>query len=261
MNKQPNEKLIGLFMISGIAIFAIILGIYLKGKFFNRNEALVVMYFEESIKGLSVGSSVVFKGVEIGKVVKIDIIANPNNLDFLIPVYAKMEHGQNINLSTEQEDKRQILDALIDKGLRARLTTQSYLTGQLIIELEMLPDTPIVLKNRGREKDILEIPTTLSPMGEISRGIQNIPLKQSVEKFNDFMDELNRELPVILPQVKDTVANMNKLVKDNSQASSDTIDNLNKALINVSEAAKALRNFADYVERHPESLLKGKRGQ
>ncbi len=46
------------------------------------------------------------------------------------------------------------------------MTAQNYLTGQLVIELEMLPDTPIELRYRGHDKDVLEIPTVLSPMGK-----------------------------------------------------------------------------------------------
>ena len=148
-----------------------------------------------------------------------------------------------------------ILNALIAKGLRARLTTQSYLTGQLMIELEMLPDTPIVLRRPQDEKEFLEVPTVLSPLGEISKGIQNLPLKESVEQFRRFFTSLNDEMP----QVKKMINSMSRVVDGNAGAAADTLDNFNKAAVNISQAAKALRNFADYIERHPEALLKGKK--
>ena len=261
MHREPNRRLIGIFLVTGILVFAVVMTMFIRQKFFGGSGNMLVMYFDESIKGLNVGSSVVFKGVEIGKVAKIDLIADANNLDFSIPVYAKMEDYQGIHTRERPEDdKREILDALIKKGLRARLTAQNYLTGQLVIELEMLPDTPIELRYRGHDKDVLEIPTVLSPMGEISKGIQNIPIRESVEKFNRFFDEMNKQIPIVMPQISYTFKNLNKAVKDNAEVSADTFDNLNQAIANFGEASKAFRNFADYVERHPEALLKGKRG-
>lgn len=256
MRNEPNKKLIGLFMATGLAVLVIVFGLFIKSKFFTDDENVLVMYFEESINGLNVGSSVVFKGVQIGKVVRIEIIANAEKLTFSIPVYVKMDAEQNINHSETYGVKRDLLNALIDKGLRARLTTQSYLTGQLMIELEMLPDTPIVMRRPLGDNDYLEIPTVLSPLGEISKGIQDLPIRESVEQFNNFFASLNGEMP----QIKQMISSMNNVVKKNAGATADTLDNFSKAAVNVSQAAKALRNFADYIERHPEALLKGKRG-
>lgn len=261
MRKQPNTRMIGFFITAGLAAFLLIISTYIGSKIFTENDTMLVMYFEESIKGLNVGSPVVFKGVEIGKVAKIDLIANAQNLDFRIPVYAKMEARQNITSNDYYEDKRALLDALIAKGLRARLTSQSYLTGQLMIELEMLPDSKIVMSNQVLADNILEIPTVLSPIGELSKGIQDIPIRQSVEKFNHFFDELNAALPVLLPQIKEAAAGMSRFVNNNAQVTADTIDNLNRTIIYVGEAAKNLRNFADYIDRHPEALFRGKGGK
>ncbi len=260
MHKEPDKKRIGLFMVTGISVLLIIFGIYLKGKVFTDTGNILVMYFEESIRGLNVGSSVVFKGVEIGKVAKINLIADAKDLNFRIPVYVKLEAKQSISSVDEYYTKQTLLDELIKKGLRARLTSQSYLTGQLMIELEMLPDTPIILHPESNVKGYLEIPTALSSIGEISRGIQNIPIKESVENFNKFFAELNKHMPTLLPRVQEVVTNVNTVVTDNTAATSNALDNLNRTLVNVNEAAKALRNFADYLERHPEALLKGKGG-
>lgn len=125
----------------------------------------------------------------------------------------------------------------------------------------MLPDTKISLKNHDVDDHILEIPTVLSPMGELSRGIQNLPVRQSVEEFNAFFETLNKQLPILLPKINQTVNGLNKFVGDNSDASARVLNNLNRAILNVGEAAKAFRNFSDYIERHPEALLKGKTGK
>lgn len=82
-----------------------------------------------------------------------------------------------------------------------------------------------------------------------------MPLKESVEQFRRFFTSLNDEMP----QVKKMINSMSRVVDGNAGAAADTLDNFNKAAVNISQAAKALRNFADYIERHPEALLKGKK--
>lgn len=254
MRKEPNKKLIGIFMLTGFAVLALVFGIFLKEKVFVNNGKTLVMYFEESINGLNVGSPVVFKGVQIGKVVAIDLIANPDNLEFSIPVYVKMEQKKNIE-DMEFSDRETILNELIKKGLRARLTTQSYLTGLLMIELEILPNSPIELHHQHGNRDVLEIPTVLSQMGELSKGIQDLPVRESVVEFNKFFAKLNTD---IMPQLQNTINDVNHLISGRSGASADTLINLNRTLSNVSEAARSVRNLTDYLEQHPEALLKGK---
>ena len=73
MKKTPNKKLIGLFTIASISIFIGIVLMFAGDKIFTKNNDQLVMYFEESIRGLTIGSPVSFRGVEIGKVSKIDL--------------------------------------------------------------------------------------------------------------------------------------------------------------------------------------------
>ena len=73
MRNEPNKKMIGLFMATGIIVLLIIFGIFIKSNFFTKDDKMLVMYFEESINGLSVGSPVVFKGVQVGKVARIEM--------------------------------------------------------------------------------------------------------------------------------------------------------------------------------------------
>lgn len=257
MRKQPHKKVIGLFILIGFILLLALITNSLLNKFFVDKENLVVMYFDESVKGLNVGSSVVFKGVEIGKVSKIELLADAENMDFSIPVYARLSSNQDLaNLDLSLWEKKRGLSSFIKKGLRARLITQSYLTGQLMIELEMLPDTPIVLKNKNAA--MLEIPTVLSPIGELSKGFQTLPLRKTLETFNNILSQMDKELPRILPQFAEIGEKLNHFIEQNGPLTSDTLNTMNETLYDISDAAKALRNFADYIERHPEAILKGK---
>jgi len=250
--------MIGLFLLTGGAIFALILGVYLKRVFWADNSNVVVMYFQESIKGLNVGSSVVFQGVEVGKVTKIDLVADMDTLTFSIPVYVSLDASKSFISKHGYSGRKEILDALIQKGLRARLTPQNYLTGQLMVELAMLPDTPVKLKQEPRNEEFLQIPTVLSPLSELSKGLQNIPFKDIADKIGKMADSFNTQIPIILPKIADITTHLNEIIGNNSRLSTEALTNFNRALIDVGAAAQSFRDLTDFLERHPEALLRGK---
>ena len=251
MAKKPNVRLIGLFLVVMMLVLGGIVIALLDSKVFGKEGSKVVMFFEESINGLSVGSPVVLKGVKIGEVSKIDIMVNTDTLDFSIPVYVKM-NTKGITSTIRYKDGKEVLDALVKKGLRARLASQSYVTGQLMIELEMLPDTPV---NYHGDTKFLEIPTVLSALGELSRGLQKMPLAEGVKNFNNFFKGLNQSMPDINKIIED----LEKAVSRNKGVSVEVLENINKAAINVGKAAKSMQNLTDYLEQNPEALIKGKK--
>ena len=260
MKKEPNKKRIAMFMILGFIVLAGILLKTVAGKLLPDNHNLAVMYFSESIKGLSVGSPVVYEGVQVGRVVKIEIITNPQTMEFSIPVYAKFAEDNNINsMNFKQATRRELLHALIEKGLRARLTNQNMLTGQLMIELQMLPGTPIELKHHLNDAKVFEIPTTLSTLGGLSKDFQDLPLKQIIGRMDNILSEFETYLPKILPQFADLGQKLNNYVDHSVPQTDQTLNQLNSTLKDVGAAAKSLKNLTDYLEPHPAPLIKGKK--
>jgi paraquat-inducible protein B len=230
MRKTPNKKMIGLFTLTGIICFFGIIATLLSSRMFVRDKDLIVTYFDESIKGLSVGSPVVLQGVEIGRVYRINLIANPEDLTFKIPVFIQIDKAQ-----FNSGENQATLSKFIEKGLRARLATRNILTGQLIIEFVMLPNSKAVLRGDGHH---LEIPTVLSSFGAISRGFDDLPLKETFEKLNKLLGQGSR----FVSEIND----------------SSTVSSLNKTIKDIGLAAQSLRNLTDYLEMHPEALLRGK---
>ena len=251
MQKTPNKKMIGLFTIFGIVIFVIIIFLFVGNKILSKNENEIVMYFDESVKGLSIGSSISFRGVEIGKVSKIDLVADTKNLNFSIPVYAILDKNQTFRIfnNGEVKDKKKFLKDLIGKGLKARLMTQSYLTGQLYVELEILPNISIIFKGSNYYDNVIEIPTILSPLSEISKGFQDLPIRQILNNFNNLLINFDKYSPILF-------TNINKILLNDI---GNTTNNINKTLNELQNTFKTIRNFIDYLDRHPEALLKGKK--
>ncbi len=256
MRKTPNTKKIGIFTLVGLILFFAIIVTALGGKIFSQDDDKVVFFFDESIKGLSIGSPVVFQGVLVGKVVSINLDISKKTENFTIPVIAEMTNFYN-HKEFKGESKYLILKHFIDKGMRARLTSQNILTGQLMIDLDFLPNTPMVFKNEKTKYKYLEIPTVLSEFSKIRKDINDIPVNEIMRELDTLLDTLNDNAPVIMAQL---VQFLNAL--NNPEAASGlgggVASSLNNAMLSIAKAAKSINNFADYLDRNPQALLIGK---
>ena len=254
MPKRPDTKKSGLFMITGIAFLIIVL-LAAFGSRFISSDRLIVMHFNESIKGLNIGAPVLLNGVAIGKVSDITLTTDPKNMDFSVSVYASI-NAKNHILSESYKDRQAFLDDMIAKGLRAKLANQSILTGQLMIELVIVPDSEAVFKSpETNDNSVPEIPTVLSPMGQLSQGLQDLHLKENMEKMTKILDSISDD---IIPETEALLTHLNGILSANKDAVSASIINFNDALLSFKQGAKSFKNFADYIEQHPESILSGK---
>lgn len=279
MKKEPNKKMIGLFMVSMLAVLIGLIAHNVLETYVSNTRKLVVLYFSESIKGLSIGSPVVYEGVQVGKVVKIEIQTNPKTLEFSIPVYVRFSQDKDFSHMNFAENitRREFLQLLIERGLRARLATQNFLTGQLMVELFMDESAPMVYHMEENTKARLEIPTTLSAIGNLTRDIQDLPLKQIVWRFDNVLQKLENELPDLLlsytnvakifenelPQMLESYqkvgGQLSAYVQSSKPQTNQSLNQFNQTLKDISGAAKSVQELADYLERHPDSIIKGKK--
>lgn len=261
--RQPNKSMIGLFMLTGLAALIGVTIFLLRGSLFNTNQERFVMYFDESVKGLSIGAPLVFEGVKIGEVTKIVLVAN-DDLTFSIPVFVKIDPRQKTLFGGNEQFKRReaLMQTMIDKGLRARLGMQSFLTGQLMIELTMLPGSEINLKYTengvDEDDDVIEIPTVLSAAGSINKSLQDYPIGKTFESFNNILNNLSRDLPLLFADINELINSIDHVVSSRDSDFHILMGNVNQAALEISGAARSVHNLTDYLERHPESLLLGK---
>lgn len=261
MKKEPNKKAVALFMILGFAIFGAIIVKNLAEQYFMNKRNLVVMYFSESISGLNIGSPVVYEGVQVGKVVKIEIHTDPKTLEFSIPVYIRFSQDNDFSHMTfgENSNRRDFLQTLINKGLRARLDTLNLLTGQLMIDLFMDPNSEPVYHDADHNEKHLEIPTTLSAFGNLARGIEDLPLKQIIWRFDNVLERLETDLPPLMATYTNVGEKLENYINKSLPQTNQSLNQLNQTLKDMSNAAKSIKNLSDYLERHPDSILKGKK--
>ncbi len=254
--QKINKRLTGGFMIFGLLLIAAIFMFFFAARIVHC-DTTPVLFFEGSVNGLSVGSQVYFRGVPVGKVEKIQLL--PNNEDkIIIPVYIKFD-PKAMPAQTNFSTKEYIQD-LITHGLKGKLKTQSMLTGQMIIELDFYPNYP---DNRiGHKYDIEapEIPTMPSILDELSHTFKKIPLDKISNNTDVLLQNLNNDLPELVHQSTLAAHSINKFTTEITEPLLQTIHELNKMIRDVSDAANSVSQLSDYLERHPDALLKGKGG-
>ncbi len=188
MSNRTNNIAIGSFMVGALLLLFVLLMFFSGSNIFTTKER-VVMYFDSSLQGLQIGAPVKLNGIDIGTVVDIEAAFLPNELTVVNIVTADIILSR-IQLNSS-EPTGDIFAALIDRGLRAQLNTQSLLTGLLYVELGFHPESPIrllQLQTQYREFPTVETGFELLfeqiqeiNIGEISRSLQST--LDSIEKL------------------------------------------------------------------------------
>lgn len=334
MAKKTSKTVIGIFVVSAIAMLiagVVILG---GGEMFKETRKFV-MFFDTSIKGLRVGAPVTWSGVEIGSVSSITLEADRDALTMNIPVVIEVDPSLLTIKGKGSIDSLENVKRMIERGLRSQLTLQSMVTGQLMIEVDYHPDTPVRLT--GIKSEYPEIPTLPSGMAKFAQKIKNLPIDEIAKKLISVLNNIDeitgdpaiKEVvqnvgtasqnldPLVLnadrlitelrtkvgrisdslvatsedaqevlgdsrklvnnvddqvqpvsdkvqdamvsfqqamDQSKTTLAGINGFVGENS----NTRRKLNRALDEIADAAQSMNSLMDYIERHPEAVLKGK---
>ncbi len=270
-----------------------------------------ILYFDDSVRGLSIGSAVEFRGIPVGKVLDISLEENSADGTVRIAVLVGLEPElvpfKNLDETLDQEGRKKFfhstLEKLVAKGLRARLMTGNLLTGQLIVDMDfdhetfpgyidykerypVLPTTPSSLSSITNSLVVIlgklkRLP--LDEMGDhflkVSKGldslVNNSDLADSAKRLSQVLQHADEILSVVSDQTTPLMNEITHLSTDARKMvrqAEETLDELarttsdqgsmGRELINtmreLSAAARAVRGVADYLERHPESLLQGK---
>jgi paraquat-inducible protein B len=305
MAKQANRMMIGGFVVLAVILLAASLVVFGSGKFFQKTLKFV-LYFDESVKGLSVGAPVLFQGVQVGSVTSIVIQADLAKMKTQIPVIIEIEPDR-WQVHGGERNPRKNVQKLIEMGLRAQLIMQSFITGQLMIELDFHPGTPVILKNINKE--YAEIPTIPSTAEQLSRALGELDLKglekhlestlagvdqvvnnpnltASIGALKDTLQDASKLLTRVDRQVDPLADDVKKAVKDFGKLANNVdsrvggvatgldktmstargaisedsplMVELENTLKEISAMSGSLRQLANYLDQHPEALIRGK---
>lgn len=314
MAKQASRMMIGGFVVTAVIIMAASLVVFGSGKFF-KNTQKYVLYFEGSVKGLNVGAPVLYQGVQVGSVTSIVIQADIEKLETKIPIVIEIEPDKfKVGHAGLKNIRNKNIPRLIEKGLRATLTMQSFITGQLSIELGFYPPGTSICNPPPEVdkayKDYIMIPTCQSTaerlgnalakldleklqnhlesaLAGIDRFANNPDLKASIQALKETLQgsrklvtRVNSKVDPLADDLKNTVKDIGKLASNvNSQLGgvaagldktlssargvlsedSPLIAQLGETLKEIAAMSRSLRQLVDYLDQHPESLLRGKK--
>lgn len=264
----------------------------------NYRKLPVLVYFDSSVRGLSVGAPVEFHGVRIGEVTNIRLEMVAPELTLRIPVHLAIE-PQRLSLVGQMTAAQAATRAaggdgnirhLIALGLRAQIKTGSLLTGQKLVDFDIQRDTePVAQHYENGVLVIPSVPTMLDSVTEKVTGIldklQQLPLEAisedlrgALQAARHLMENADTDIGPALKSLTRTLDEADKFAQQlntsigpratatlgqadafAARLNTDMAPQMEEALRELKDAARAIRAMSDYLERHPDALLKGKK--
>lgn len=237
------------------------------------------MRFDQPLRGLVVNAPVEFHGVNLGRVVSVDldydevkksfptIIGAVIYPDRLGKAHEKMLKNRDAN---DEAQAVEMMSQFVSRGLRAQARTGNLLTGQLYIALDFVPNaTPVSFDVTARPVEIPTVPGSLDKLQEqlqsVVDKISKLPLDQIAANLDGSLVELQKTMKKVngevLPQLRDTLAQTQKTVtsaNDSFAEESPQRQQFGQAMDEVQRTARSVRVLTDFLSRHPEALIRGR---
>lgn len=256
MSEKPHTVAIGAF-VTGALLIAVTMIIFVLGTGFGSERSKVVMVFEGSVKGLTLGAPIALRGVQVGQVTDIELILDTETVDLIMLVEAEIR-GENVRRSGTSTES--LTEELISRGLRAQLNTQSLLTGLLYVQLDFHPNSEIKLADV--DSPYLQIPTIPTELERLQRKLETIDfarvagdLEAVASGLNQFVtSEGFQGLPA---QAQSTLASLTDL----SERLSAQIDSSGPRLDQLLDGANTTVNTANQELPELAALVKGNLAQ
>jgi paraquat-inducible protein B len=250
------------------------------GDAMKRHDRIVTRFiaeFKDSVRGLTVGAPLDFRGITVGEVSGIytRFDRETRKLSIVVEIAYYPERFTNRyeggpTGSAAVENPNEFADYLVAKGMRLQLRTGNLLTGQLYIAVDFFPDAPKAKIDWS--KNPAEFPTapgTLQSLQDstarLMTKLNSIPFEAigkntqlTLQSANALLGHLDTD---VVPQAKDTLSAAHGVMNSaNSALQPDTAlqQNVADAMSQLAQTAAAVRTLADYLERHPEALVRGK---
>jgi paraquat-inducible protein B len=244
------------------------------------------VYFKESLRGLSAGAPVDLHGIHVGEVSGFGIEYDQDEGIFRFPVdvdiYTEMLREHYIAGATRANDttkagQREIVDRLVAAGIRARLKTGNLVTGQLYIDLDFVPHAPRTAINWNTPRPQMPsvgggLNALADKLGDIATKLDQVPVDQisaqllkTLQELQGTLrgtsalvghlnDDVTPEVTAALGSARQALKAVESTLSDASPLQSDLRDTLKQ----LSHSARTLADLSDYLEQHPESLIRGK---
>ena len=241
MGGKVNPTVVGAFVVGAVVLVVVGLLLFGGGKFF-KGKLTYVMYFDSSVQGLNVGAPVVFRGVQVGQVSKVEALADPKDFTIRIKVLVELLQGTITVEGGPFRDPHQAIEGFVQRGVRASLQLQSFVTGLLFVSLDMRPDTPI--KRLGLDKNYPELPTVPSDMDQLMANVKQavtdlgkLPLESLLNELVAVFKRVNALLD--LPELRQALVSLNDITTAAKQLLQDADGQVGPLATKLAGAADA----------------------
>jgi len=218
MSSKANPAIIGGFIVGALALIIAAVLLFANGAFSNPKKNMI--FFEGSVNGLNIGALVKLKGVPVGKVTDILVVYDDRHGKIITPVIVEFTPEKIYDMQNGHIEKSnsQDINKMIQQGLRAQLQTQSYVTGQLFIDINVRPESPIKLLG-GDHPLYPEIPSIPSSKEQVEHTIEEVvdmvrkmPIQQTVESLSNSLLQVEKLLKS--PEIASSLATIDRTLKD-----------------------------------------------
>lgn len=263
MAKKANPAVVGGFVVGAAALAVVGVLVFGKGDLFQE-EFRYVAHFDSSVAGLDIGAPIRFKGVQVGSVSDVRAVWNVDQESIRIPVELTFVSGAieapsaAVAASLEETSPYEVMSRLIERGLRAELGQDSFVTGKLHVALEFYPGTEVRLLGGS---SMPEIPTTEAGLAKLAKSLEELPVGELLERANSTLAAL--ESLLANPQIEEAVQNLNRLmasvegeVQPLSESARATLEDLRSLLANVDGEVQPLAQAAQGTLEELRSVLR-----
>jgi len=236
-----------------------------------------IAYFTDSVRGLVPGASVEFKGIRIGQVEEvlpeIDVLSSSFRVKTVLAIEPQRFTPENPGTDVVES----MFPRLVERGLRAQLETDSFLTGQLYVKLDFHQQAPVAVIMPGDPYPQLPtVPSTLNQTIEsftrVLEKIKDLPMDEIGQELSATVNNLNETLKAVKTTLDTTTSDLSPAVTDTLEQFKSTTLNLEAAfdgdsvlqyrlqelLKELQTSSRSLRTLTDSLERRPQSIIFGK---
>lgn len=221
--------------------------------------------FKESVRGLLPGAPVELRGIKIGQVADVRAQIDLKTAQFSVPVTIELDPqrlgvqvlGQPSPAELEAA-RRRTIDSLVAHGVRAQLRTGNLLTGAALVAFDFFPGAAPVRVDWSQKP--VQLPTIPGDLQTTERKVEDIVDKVDKMPFIEIGDELKNalaQLNLTLVSAHGTLNNADSMISPDSPQ----VQEVSSTLMEISRMARSLRVLADYLDQHPEALIRGKQGE
>jgi paraquat-inducible protein B len=244
--------------------------------------------FEGNQRGLDVGTAVELQGIEVGEVTEAHLAYDEHKRTLVTRTtfYVDPERVEIFGLPATEGVSKQTtvgkwMEQLVADGLRAQVSSASFVTGFKLIGLEMIPGAP--REHLEQNGDRIKMPSTAAgDLGSVLQNLQNVlhnidratsgpQLGHALQSLDDTLTRLDKVTHDIEPDIKSLIKSLRDTA-DSAQSTLNTVQglmgntaptgtDLPRLMRELTEAARSVRGLADYLDRHPEALLRGRKGE